>query len=160
MTIWNMLLRYKARSIRCTGGLVSAARVQFGLTGKSDYIGERTTLRSMQRRFMKVSPSLASASMASSSMISHSCTETIPTCLQLPSLGSTIQHAQFLPMTIHTLAMGILLSTCFQVSFLAPGNYAHLPLLTYLLLYVSPPISSYHCGFLSPCQLGIQLVYN
>ena len=65
MTIWNMLLRYKARSIRCTGGLVSAARVQFRLTGKSDYIGEWTTLRSMQRRFMKVSPSLASASMAS-----------------------------------------------------------------------------------------------
>ena len=65
--IWNMLPRYKARSIGCTGGLVSAARVQFGLTGKSDYVGERTTLRSMWRRFTKVSPSLASASTASPS---------------------------------------------------------------------------------------------
>jgi len=40
-TIRNMLPRYKARSIGCAGGLVSAARAQFGLRGQSDYIGER-----------------------------------------------------------------------------------------------------------------------
>ena len=67
MTIRNMLSRYKARSTRHTGGLVSAARVQFGLRGKSDYVGKRTTLRSIWSRFAKVSPSLASASTASPS---------------------------------------------------------------------------------------------
>ena len=125
MMIWNMLPRYKARSIGCTGGLLSAARVQFGLQGKSDYVGERTTLRSMQSRFVKVSPSLASASTA------------------YPSHDISFMHRNNYDL-LATSISGLDYSIC-------PRNYAHLP------IYV---ISSYHCRFLSPGQLGIRLVYN
>ena len=129
--IWNMHPRYKARSIGCTGGLVSAARVQFGLRGESDYVGERTTLRSMRSRFAKVSPSLASASTASPShdiSFTHRNNYAL-LATSIPGLDySTRRNSSPRLSAPGKLGHGNPAVDLLSGLFPALGNYAHLPL--------------------------------